>query len=177
MGAVTDRAQLVLVTGAVAAIAFLPVLVAVIQAGGPPPTPQGENPFEAVSTSLDAGVGTMPPLASEYNWSERRAASRDVRRQLGGLIERLRSPTRTGIRTVEWAPTTAATVAAEDCPSGPNQVFGPCRNLGGVVLQERGGATHLVAVVVRVTVTEPDGRRSVTLVVASPTRLVADPPD
>lgn len=171
----TRRGQLVLLTGAIVAIAFLPVLVAVLHTGASPtPQPTG-TPFLDTETALDSRIAQVPTLATDYDWDRRRAASRIVRDHLAPTLEGLRSPTADGIRTTEFAAALAKTFAARSCPTGPNQRFGDCQAFDGVVLQERAGATHLVAVAVRVSITGSHGRRGVTLVIRAPTRLTAEP--
>ena len=55
--------------------------------------------------------------------------------------------------------------AATNCPGGSGRRFGPCEADRGVVVQERAGRTHVLAVAVDVTVTTERGTYAVTLVV------------
>ena len=66
---------------------------------------------------------------------------------------------------VTYNASAASDWAATNCPGGPGRQFGPCEVDRGVVVQERAGRTHVLAVALDVTVTTERGTYAVTLVV------------
>lgn len=171
MDAVTGRAQLVVVAGAVVAVALIPVVVAAFQVGGGPAPDPPEHRVRAVERTLETGVRTVAGTTRAYAWEERVEASRALRSALAPTIAAMETGAAGAVVNVTYAPATARDLAARRCPRGPNRQFGPCAAVGGVILQERVGEPHVVAVVVRVVVLGPTGRTAVTLVVEPGVRI------
>jgi hypothetical protein len=167
-----ERGQLVLAAAAVLAVALAPVVLAYLQLG--------YHADVAASTDYDAPVGNAERLleravhevatnATGEPWSERDEVVRTVRDRF--------DPHRSTLTTARIEDGTAYETgynqsAAEDwaderCPDGPDRDFGGCEARQGVVVQERVGETHVLAVALDVTVTTERGERRVTLVVES----------
>lgn len=166
-----DRAQLVLIAAGLIAVAMVPILVAYLQLGyaGDVRASEGfdapaENAERVLERAVhDAGKG----LATNYTWGQRRAAADEVRGKLDPRLDTLRSArVEEGIAyEVAYNETAADRYAREECPRGPDRQFGPCQADGGVVLQQRAGEAHLLAVAFDVTTVTPDGEIEMTIVV------------
>lgn len=168
---VTGRGQLVVVTGAIVAIAFVPILVATVQVSEPPPPQSTDTPFREAEHLLETAVAHLPVVATRFSWTDRWNATDHIRDRLAPTLERLRTSDSTGLQSIDFASITATTVAERTCPSGPNQAFGGCHAIDGIVVQNRSGSTHLVAVAVRVTITGPAGHQAVNIVIEAKPRL------
>jgi hypothetical protein len=165
------RGQMVLLAAGVVAVALAAVLVAYLQLGYAgdaeaareytAPTANAERVLERAVQNASAGVPT------EYDWDERSAAVDDVRTDLAGPLASLRSARleRGTAYRVVYNASAARAYAADACPGGPGREFGPCEADRGVVLQERAGDAHVVAVAVDLTVVGEDRRVETTLVV------------
>ena len=167
-----ERGQLVLAAAAVLAVALAPVVLAYLQLG--------YHADVAASTDYDAPVANAERLleravhevatnATGRPWSERDETVRTVRDRLDPHLStlataRIASGTAYGTAYNQSA---AANWAADRCPDGPNREFGDCVAKVGVVVQDRVGETHVLAVALDVTVTTERGERRVTLVVES----------
>jgi hypothetical protein len=102
--------------------------------------------------SVDAvAVGPVRP------WDRRNVTVVDVREALANsTVEQQRAgTTRRTVFVVEEDARAASMWATEDCPRGPMRAFGPCRAIGGVVVQERANETVLVGVAIELTVRSP----------------------
>lgn len=156
-----DRGQLVLVAAGVIAIALLPVIVAYTQlgyAGIATTEPAATTPDEDALGALErAAFSASTDRQGSVPWGQRASVTTTVAGQFDaraasvetGRIERGR------VHEVERNQTAAAAWAAAACPGGPARQFGACEAESGVVVQERLGETHVVAVVVDLrTVTE-----------------------
>jgi hypothetical protein len=65
---------------------------------------------------------------------------------------------RTTVVQVTYNASLATAWRARNCPSGPARQFGPCGADRGVVVQERAGKTHVLAVAFDVRVVGADSR-------------------
>ncbi|WP_227260813.1 DUF7261 family protein [Salarchaeum japonicum] len=165
---VNRRGQLVLVAAAVVALALVPVVAAYLQLGYAPGSGTAAEPRPGADAErlLSRAVARAPVLA-DYDWTNRADAVAAVRGALAPRLDALRTARLTGgtAAVVAYAPGVADSWAAARCPSGPNRQFGACRADGGVVVQERDGRTHLVAVAVAVRVVSDGRTATLTLVV------------
>jgi len=64
---------------------------------------------------------------------------------------------------IEYNESVAQAWGAEDCPGGPNRQFGDCEAIGGVVVQDRAGRTHVLGVAVDLRVTGEESASRSTL--------------
>lgn len=176
-----DRAQLVLAAAAVAALALAPVVFAYLQLGyhaDVRASTEYDEPLAGAERSLarsvhEAGASVTP----RYSWDRRVDAARAVRRQLAPRLEAVRrSRVDEGVAYgVGYNRSAARAWAAEACPGGPNREFGDCVAVGGVVLQERLGETHVLAVALDVTAHTDRGRAAATFVLPVVAGAPADP--
>lgn len=160
-----------LIAAGLIAVALVPMLVAYLQlgyAGDVRASEEFDDPAGNAERLLeravhDAGAG----LPANYTWGQRRAAADEVREKLEPRLDTLRSArVEEGIAyEVAYNETVARSYAREECPSGPSRRFGPCEADGGVVLQQRDGDAHLLAVAFDVTTVTPDGETEMTVVV------------
>lgn len=161
-----ERGQIVVLAAAALAVALVPLMFAYLQLGyhddiragtGMPPAQQAESTLER---SVHDVAREMP---AEYRWAERSAAVTAVHE---GLEPTVRAITAAGLRrdrayTVEYNRTRARHWADSNCPGGPERQFGRCVADRGVVVQEREGRTHVLAVAVDLRITTPDRTVSV----------------
>ncbi|MFB6135434.1 MAG: hypothetical protein ABEJ04_01620 [Halobacteriaceae archaeon] len=143
------RAQVVLLAAAVVALALLPVVTAYLQLGyhGDVAVEEGSPTVgdlrRALSRGVDRTARTVDPPS--YNWTAREAAVTAFRSVLAPGLNRLRATDGAVVR-VSYNRSAARRLARTGCPRGPDRQFGDCRSLSGVVVQNRAGRTHLVAV-------------------------------
>ena len=156
-----QRGQLVLLAAVAIAVAVLPLLAMVGQLGYHPDgaaravDPHPATAGEAVLERAVANVAADLPGA--YPWAERQRAAATARRELAPTVAAVnRSLVGEGtVLETTLNATLARTWERANCPGGPARRFGPCRTDGGLILQERAGRTHLVAVAVDIAGTGP----------------------
>lgn len=166
-----DRGQLVLAAAAVIAIALAPVVFAYLQLGyaGDVTATRGYadpagNAERVLSRAVDEASEGVP---ERHAWSEREDAVDEVRAALGpriGALEAARVNRGTAVQVAYNDTAAREWLRSGRCPGGPNRRFGGCAVDRGVVVQNRAGRTHVVAVAADVRVTTPDGRTRTTVV-------------
>lgn len=157
------RGQLVLAAALVLVVALVPMVLAYLQLGyhADMRTDAGGDPATDAERVLNRAVhDASAGIATSYRWEKREEAVRTVRDRLTSPIRtlersRLDSGTAAGVTYNE---SRARAFADRDCPSGPDRQFGACEASDGVVVQDRGGRTHVLAVAFDVAITTPDGR-------------------
>lgn len=160
-----------LAAAAVVAVALAPVVLAYLQLGYHPDVESGVDRADPAANAErflgravhEAGAGAT----GEHGWHERRRAVRAVRDRLAPRLETLaasRVPEGTAYR-VAYNDSAARAWAARRCPGGRGRAFGPCEAHRGVVVQERAGETHVLAVAFDVRVVTDRGRTALTRVV------------
>lgn len=165
-----ERAQLVLAAAAVLAVALAPIVFAYLQLGyhadvaasGEYTTP-GRNAERVLSRGVHEAAAGTP---SEYDWSERSAAIDEVRSRLAPNVDALRSSrveSGTAYR-ISYNETAAESWRSRNCPRGPNRRFGECTDDEGIVVQNRTGQTHVLAVAFDVRIVTERGTTELTLV-------------
>jgi hypothetical protein len=156
-----DRGQLVLLAAVALAVTLVPLVLAYLQLGYHEDIHGGtsQSHTQQVDATLERAVHDVASgIPAEYTWAERSTAVDAVRTRL--------EPTEQSIATsgldegaasaVSYNQTRAQGWADTNCPSGPDRQFGPCLVDDGIVVQERQGRTHVLAVAVDVRVTAPD---------------------
>lgn len=166
-----NRGQLVLAAAAVVAVALAPVVFAYLQLGyhgdvtaSQEYTAPGQNAERLLSQAVHDVSADVP---ARYAWDERETAVADVRSRLGPRLDALRSSrveSGTAYR-VRYNQSAAAAWKRANCPSGPNRQFGDCEARQGVVVQERAGETHVLAVAFDVRATGERGTTALTVVI------------
>lgn len=163
------RGQLVLSAAAIIVVALVAVLFAYAQLGYHPDLQESHAPeWDATHATLDRVVhDAVTESAGDYTWDRRHEIGDVVRNAIRDRIATLESKNlESGVlRTVEFDPERAETVATEACPSGPGRRFGECAAIGGVVLQERAGDAVVLAVGFDVDVVGPNRRVSWEIVI------------
>lgn len=165
-----DRGQLVLVAAAVLAVALVPMGVAYLQLGYHDDVSAGADrhtPGENAVRLLERAVHQAAAESSGRPWAAREGAVAVAARSLREDVRTLETAQvdEGVVVEVAWNATAAAAWAHANCPGGPHRQFGSCVVVDGVVVQERAGETHLVAVGFDVRVTESDGVTDLTVVV------------
>jgi len=167
---VNRRAQLVLVAAVAVSLAFVPVLAAYLQtgyAGDADAMAARSHPGADAVAALDRGVDAAAPgLAADYAWPEREravAAYRDAFDETRRGVAHARRGRGVGV-VVAYDAAAASAWRTANCPDGRGRAFGPCEAHDGVVVQERAGRTHVVAVALNVTVVAPDGSERLAVV-------------
>lgn len=151
-----NRGQLLLVAAGVIAVALLPVIVAYVQLGyggvattEPTTAAPGDDALRALERSTyDAAVDHQGVRA----WSQRSDVAAAVASEFDRRTTSIETADVDGgrIHEVEREPFAAVAWANQHCPDGPNREFGPCEATDGVVVQERAGTVHVLAVAVTV---------------------------
>ena len=166
-----ERAQLVLAAAAVVAVALAPVVVAYLQLGYHGDVTASEG-FDAPGRNADRLLSrAVHDAASEVSgdaaWEDRTGAVESVRDDLEPRLDALRS-SRVESGTVYRVgdnQSAADSWQAANCPGGPNRQFGDCEARRGVIIQERSGEVHVLAVAFDVQVTTERGEMDLTTVV------------
>lgn len=165
------RAQLVLAAAAVVAVALAPVVLAYLQLGYhadvrasadyEDPAADAVRALERVTHEATVGV------PANHSWANRSGAVARVKARLAPRLRELEaSRVESGTAVVVGYNATAARRrAAANCPRGPDRQFGPCEAHDGVVVQERAGEAHPLAVAYDLRVVTGRGRTTLTLVV------------
>lgn len=166
----TNRGQLVLVAAAALAIALAPLVLAYLQLGyhaDVQASAEYDAPAENAQRFLERAVHeSAAGIPEDYDWADRGDAVETVHSRLDPKRSRLataRVESGTAYRT-SYNQTAATAWASDNCPSGPDRQFGGCEARRGVVVQNRAGRTHVLAVALDVTVTTERGARRLTLV-------------
>lgn len=166
-----SRGQLVLAAAAVLAVALMPIVFAYLQLGyhedvraSDGYTAPGENAERVLSRAVHQSATDVP---AEYDWDERRDAVDRVRSRLDPQLQQLRSARVEGgtVYRVAYNQSATSDWAARNCPSGPNRQFGACTADRGVVVQNRAGQTHVLAVAFDVRIVTERGQMELVLVV------------
>lgn len=163
------RGQVVLLAALALAVALVPIVLAYLQLGYHADTasPTGTAPETDAERVLDRAVhDAATGVADSYEWRRRDEAIQTVHDRLDPPIEALeRSRLSSGIvYQISVNQSRAKTWRQTHCRSGPDRQFGPCESSRGVVVQERGGRTHILAVAFDISVTAPDGERRLTTI-------------
>jgi len=166
-----ERGQTVLLAGVAVALVMATLLAAFLQLGYHADVATGgvdDRPVANAERMLERATRvSIEPLRGEFDWSERDAMAKAVRNRLSPRLDTLEAARvdESVLYTVGYNHTVATRQAASYCPSGPARQFGTCVADGGLVLQDRGDQTHVLAVAYDLTVTTQQGHTNVTLVV------------
>lgn len=169
-----NRGQLVVLAAVALALALVPMTLAYLQLGYDgdveATTVIDDTPRDVRRTLQRALVDATAEVPARHGWAGREAAAESVRDRLRPTIHSVTTTGTdgTGAVTVSYNDTRASTWAAANCPDGPARHFGPCRSDGGLVVQERAGRTHVLALAVDVTVTTDDTERATTTILTVP---------
>lgn len=168
-----NRAQLVLVAAVVMTAALVPLALAYLQLGYGASVPVDDDPVRDATDTLDrALVDAADGIPDSYAWTDREGAVDAVRDRLRptlSTLNRSRLDDDTAL-AVTYNASRASAWANANCPGGTGRAFGPCRADRGVVVQERAGETHVLAVAVDVRVSSPAADRRGTVVVTHTVR-------
>jgi len=138
----------------VIAVGLLPIVLAYTQlgyAGIATTEPTATTPTEDARQAIErAAFDSSTELQGVRGWSERDAVATQVAARFDARVDSIETGSlERGIsHAVERNQSAAASWANGSCPGGPNRQFGPCETQEGLVLQERGGDTHAVAIAV-----------------------------
>jgi hypothetical protein len=173
-GADGRRAQLVLVTAAVIALALVPMAVAYLQLGyhadvqaSSEPSTAGDEAVRVLERAVTNASATVAAERYDATGRDRRRARSHARRLLDADTRTLEASRVTeGVAyDVRENATAASRWAAASDTTGPARQFGPFRTDGGLVFQPRAGQTHLVAAAFDLHVTTDRGTTRLTVVV------------
>lgn len=158
----SGRGQLVLLAAVALAIALVPLVLAYLQLGYQDDIHATAEPVPAAQaeTALDRGLqDAASGIPTDYAWNNRSAAVGAVRSRLAPTLAAVSTAgLGRGIAAdVAYNGTRAASWAGDHCPGGPDRSFGTCTADRGVVVQERGDRTHVLAAAFDVRLTTPDG--------------------
>lgn len=169
-----ERGQLVVLAAAAIAIALVPMALAYLQLGyheDVQTATVSDDTVPAVERTLHRSlVSTSSDIPARYSWQNRSDAVTTLRERLQSSVESLSTSSLDDGTAIEIAynHSRAQSWESTHCPRGPDRDFGPCQTDRAVVIQERDGETHILAVAVDVHVTASDGSVQVTTVVTAP---------
>lgn len=167
----SKRGQLVLATAAVVAVALAPVVIAYLQLGYHADVRASEdftNPTEHAQRVLDRAVHQSEVEVRErFDWDEREDAVEEFREEMEPRLDELEASRveRGTAYQVAYDESVADEWSEEECPGGDGREFEECEAIGGVVVQDRVGETHVVAVGFELRVTTERGWIRETVVV------------
>lgn len=167
---VTRRAQLVLLAAVALAITLVPLALAHVQLGysdDVPTSPVDDDPGRDAERTLTVALSdAIDSVPESYSWSDRAGAVTTVRNNLAPTLSAVnRSALEAGtLASVTYNQSHATAWASANCPGGPDRQFGPCTADRGVVVQERTGETHVVAVAIDVRIVSRSGELQLTTV-------------
>lgn len=126
-----------------------------------------QSPGSETLRLLERAVHEASDEAVGHPWTGRVGAAAQVNRTLKEDVDTIEAArVERGIAAEIRQNASEATVwAASNCPGGSGQNFGDCETRGGLVLQDRAGETHLVAVAFDVTVVSERGETELTVVI------------
>lgn len=165
------RGQLVLLASATLAIALVPLALAYLQLGyheDVGATGLDASPIHDGEQLLDRALQDAVVATPEtHAWSDRTAAVTAVRDRLRPALSSLnRSSIERGMAYgVTYNVSRATSWARSHCPGGPDRQFGTCRADRGLVVQERAGRTHVLAVAVDLRATARDADWEATMII------------
>lgn len=168
------RGQMVLLAAAIAAVALVPMALAYLQLGAHPDVAAAAETDDvdvATVRALDRAVANASAgVSGAYDWADRSTAMRAFDAALAGDVRAVeRSRLRDTVAIVVSHNGSAATAwAGRNCSEGPNRQFGDCAVYDGVIVQNRAGEVHVLAVAFDVHVTEPRGTTDLTVVFTVP---------
>jgi hypothetical protein len=167
-----DRGQIVLIAAAVVAVALLSMTLAYAQLGYDADR-TGVGATAAPVSEVDRGLTRSLRTAArevrhrdDRSWRDHRSVADGVNESLQPDIDRLERAHAAESRSlsIELQDTAATQWARSRCPEGRGRDFGPCRAVGGIVLQERAGEATVVAAAFRIRIVSPAGSTTVTTV-------------
>lgn len=164
-----EGGQLVLVAAVALAAALVPLAVAYLQLGYQATVDADRSPIQDIRGTLDrALVDAAGDVPDQYPWSDRTAAVTAVRDRLRPTLATLNTSRLAAGRAVAvtYNATRGQAWVDSHCPAGPDRQFGSCRVDRGVVVQDRAGRTHVLAVAVDVAVAGPNAEQRAVIVVS-----------
>jgi hypothetical protein len=166
-----NRGQLVLVAAVVIVIALVPIVFAYLQLGynadieasGDYADPMA-NAEQLLGRAVhEAGAN----ISTDYAWNRHSSAVTEVHDRLQSrilVLERSRITEGTAYH-VSYNDSAAAAWITANCPTEPARQFGSCETDRGVIIQERAGETHVLAVALDVMITTNRGQIEATMIV------------
>ncbi len=167
----TRRGQLVLVAAVLVAVAVVAMVLAFMQLGYHADVRASgghDDPSAGARSELVRSVhGASADVPGDYRWSRRGEAVDAVTTRLAPRIATVETArVEEGIpRDISYNATLGTRWANGNCPDGPNRQFGPCEAVDGVVVQDRDGWTHVLAVAFDIRTTTQRGRTELSTVV------------
>lgn len=159
----SDRGQLVLISAVIIAVSFVPITAAYLQLGY-----HADIEARGDTPASDSLATTRQQLQRAVDDAVTNNSSQDtIHSRLRPRVSAIeRESATTGIaQRVSYNNTTAVVWASTNCPNGTAHRFGPCTADRGVVVQQRVGETHVVAVAFDVALTTKQGRLEATVIV------------
>jgi len=160
----------VLLAAAAVAVALLPMALAYLQLGyhDDVGATVGTDPAGQVESTLERALhDAADGIATEYRWERRSEAVTTVRERMESTVDAVgASRLEDGIAFgLSYNHTRAESWADRACPGGPDRQFGDCEADRGVVVQERGGRTHVLAAAFDIEMTTPETELRATTVI------------
>jgi len=165
-----DRGQTVLVAAAMLALALIPLGFAYLQLGyheDVAASTEAEAPGSETIRLLERAVYDAGGETVGHPWQGRAGAVAQVNASLAPRerdIEATQVKRGVAVR-IERNETAASAWRAENCASGAGRLFGDCESIGGMVVQERAGEVHLLAVAYDLSVVDDRGETALTVVI------------
>lgn len=172
----TERGQLVLVAAVFIAVACVPITVAYLQLGYDADI---ESSGDGADESLRSTTRLLQRAAHDATtnnttaWAHRNDTVTAIRNRLEPHVSAIETERITAgtVQRVRYNESAATEWATSNCPNGSARRFGSCTADRGVVVQERAGETHVLAVAFDVTLTTDRKRVEATVLVRPIDRL------
>lgn len=167
-----ERGQTVFVAAAMLALALVPLGFAYLQLGyheDVTASTEPETPGSETIRLLERAVYDAGAEATGHPWQGRTGAVAQVNASLAPReadIEAAQVKRGVAVR-IERNASAAAAWAIENCLVGAGRVFGDCEAIGGLVVQERAGETHLLAVAYDLQIVDDRGETALTVIVGA----------
>jgi hypothetical protein len=152
---------MVLLAAAAIVVALVAMLLAFMQLGFHPSVAEPpQDHLRDVERTLERELLNATATANTTGWSDRYDAVTAVRDGLQPALDSLNRSAlaRTTLIQVTYNDSLAAAWRGGNCPGGPARQFGSCGADRGVVVQERAGESHVLAVAFDVRVVGDDSR-------------------
>lgn len=175
----TERGQLVLVAAVFIAVSFIPITVAYLQLGYSADLEASSNPTDESleSTTRQLQRAVHAETNNTTAWSQHNATVTAIHNRLDPYTSAIETErTAQTVQRIQYNESAAREWSLTNCPNGSARQFGPCTADRGVVVQERIGETHVLAVAFDVTLTTDRERIEVTVLLRPSGRLAEPPP-
>jgi len=160
----------VLIAAVALAAALVPLVLAYLQLGFHDDigASNGADAPTQADRTLEQGLhNATVDIPNSSAWANRDDAVQRVKQRLESTIEAVnRSRLDAGqLLQVSSNQSRATDWVARNCPSGPDRQFGNCEASRGLIIQDRAGRTHVLAMAVDMQISTPESEMQLTVII------------